>query len=1108
MFRNLRLKGSLWWRVFCLIVLLCFQAGNAWAAEEPVNLLKTDQAKLEYVSDPWIPAEEIAALADGNTLTVCRIKALKDLPVDFIYSFGGEIVSPQGLEIQLQVDEVSNSIVGQVELFGSIVSPQIGYQLLREDPVYAANTPQAFAFMPAGAKWIRVRFKTYAGQSQFTVAELKVPGRLGPPQTVYAFKETPASALEVLGRIKRVSGEFALSKEEEDLFADALDGKFDRWSFDEVLLLVSGARDKSVRQKYLAQLDELAQEAKISLRGRKKTFQKGKRLLQWLHERELTSGYHSGQTDITKLLDDKTFNCVSSAVLYNLLAKRLGLDVRAVQVPDHVFSILYEGLNHADIETTTPEGFNPARDPDVIRQFYLDTGFVYIPQEHKDKRREIGETGLAAAVLYNHGVTLVHESKFQESLLAFFKALSLDVELYTAIHNALAVFARWSVSLVLDNKFPEALKVVGAGTELAPQDAGLRFAHKQIWFIWADSVIDQGDIGKALNILRRAAQAVPDGDFEALQAWVFIKPGQALVSNGQWKKALKLIKSGQKQLPPPGLRELEKWHCALYYAWADSEKAAGRFSKALKVLTKGMRAFPLERGFRSNLAHVAYQWTLAVWKTKGLDQARKRLAKLVKRHARVPEMREAVAAFLAKVIESLLDSGDFEKEALRTIDSFRGLVPEEKEFMELVEYVYDQTADRQTRRQQWGSAINIYDRALKIYPQNDHLQHNQNAVWDAWIRSLLRSGDFENALKICGQALKKAPDQGHFRKKLAYVVQEYSEALYRDQGYVAAEKLLKRLRGQYPAFRELKDVVAGYIRRRLEEIKHLPDYQSRADEITRRLRPLLEDKAAGRKLEISVYDDRARKYLKEKNWEAAIQVYDEALRHYSDDSHVRHNAVAAWDSWYQDCHKRKDWEGALAVCEKGAQQSPDEGHFKNNLAFTVQEYAKDVYGTQGVEKTGPLLAKLLKRYSYEQGIREAAHGHFQYILKQLDSKESKAYEKKGLEVVRVGAKILGDPKAANELFNRLYDRLANEAEKRQDWKGAIAWYRKALKKHPGDKHLLNNLAITWDHWAKPHIRKKEWTKAISIYKKALKDIPGNQILIHNMEYCEEKMKEK
>ena len=86
------------------------------------------------------------------------------------------------------------------------------------------------------------------------------------------------------------------------------------------------------------------------------------RMLPWLHETVLTAGYREKQTDLSVLLDEGLFNCVSSAVVYNALALRLGLDARAIEVPDHAFSIVYDGANHMDVETTTPQGFDPRRE--------------------------------------------------------------------------------------------------------------------------------------------------------------------------------------------------------------------------------------------------------------------------------------------------------------------------------------------------------------------------------------------------------------------------------------------------------------------------------------------------------------------------------------------------------------------------------------------------------------------------------------------------------------------------------------------------------------------------------------------------------------------------
>ena len=49
------------------------------------------------------------------------------------------------------------------------------------------------------------------------------------------------------------------------------------------------------------------------------------------------------------MLDTGTFNCVSSATLFNIVCRRLGIEVGAVSQPGHVFS----RIPGYDVQTTS-----------------------------------------------------------------------------------------------------------------------------------------------------------------------------------------------------------------------------------------------------------------------------------------------------------------------------------------------------------------------------------------------------------------------------------------------------------------------------------------------------------------------------------------------------------------------------------------------------------------------------------------------------------------------------------------------------------------------------------------------------------------------------------
>lgn len=70
-------------------------------------------------------------------------------------------------------------------------------------------------------------------------------------------------------------------------------------------------------------------------------------------------GYSLDQTQITRLFDSGYYNCISSALLYMVLAHQLGLEVNGVLMPSHAFvELVLPGGKRIDIETTSLNGFD------------------------------------------------------------------------------------------------------------------------------------------------------------------------------------------------------------------------------------------------------------------------------------------------------------------------------------------------------------------------------------------------------------------------------------------------------------------------------------------------------------------------------------------------------------------------------------------------------------------------------------------------------------------------------------------------------------------------------------------------------------------------------
>lgn len=323
---------------------------------------------------------------------------------------------------------------------------------------------------------------------------------VGAPTAGYPLAVAPDRAFDAVAGLDPAAGHVAPAADERALFADAADGTFHKFSFAEGCLMASGATDPAVRKKYLGQIDRIEADAKTALTGAGTVREKAERLLRFLHAGPMKKGYRADQTDLHTLLDTGTFNCVSSAALYNVIGRRLGLDLRAVEVPGHVFAVLVDAGRRIDVETTNKEGFDPDRAKGKAGK------------RHAGTRREVGEAGLAAVIAYNHGVALAKAKRFPAALAANLRALALDRDNPSAAANAVADLTNWPTELSKAGKYEEALAVLKAGRELTagrPAADGLKKNALAVFDAWANGHMKRGEWAAAIRVYERGLAALP-----------------------------------------------------------------------------------------------------------------------------------------------------------------------------------------------------------------------------------------------------------------------------------------------------------------------------------------------------------------------------------------------------------------------------------------------------------------------------------------------------------------------------------------------------------------------------------------------------------------------
>ena len=446
----------------------------------------------------------------------------------------------------------------RVEVLVSTLSGQSGFQTVRSFVLKATDQPQSLKLPGGAAQWIlvrlttpaettvvsRIRRSTFAARRDRRSRVMHSKRRLRRPSACCPKFRSPCRSRLVMtnGRCTRTPPT-----------ANSMTGR----SRKRHLSAAGSSMLKSVRF-FLKQIDELTAGAKTAIEDEETPYARAEGLLKWLHDNAMSVGYEEKQTDLTTVLETGRFNCVSSATLYNIVGRRLGLDLRAIEVPDHAFSILYVGSKHADVETTNALGFNPTRDPRILERFKDQTGFRYIPDRHADKRREVSDTGLFALTCYNHGVFHTQEKDYPEALADFFRALSLDPELTSAIQNVLGVFANWSRELAEDGQFEQAVAVVSTGLRLAPEDQSLLHNRKVAWQQWALAEIEGNRRESALTVLRKAAKVAPDDGFDQMQAYVFMHPGEKLAETEKWTETLALASEGLTSVTEVARKDLRR----------------------------------------------------------------------------------------------------------------------------------------------------------------------------------------------------------------------------------------------------------------------------------------------------------------------------------------------------------------------------------------------------------------------------------------------------------------------------------------------------------------------------------------------------------------------
>ena len=300
-----------------------------------------------------------------------------------------------------------------------------------------------------------------------------------------------------------------LSGLEQDLFADAADGRWDEHSLLGAALIASGVHRPELLRHYEARVAALTAELSEPGRLAGTEREQAQAIFEFMHRRVLRGGYQLDCTDLGLSLDEGRFNCVSASVLFNCLAGRLGLTAHGLEAPGHAMSRLIFDGQPFDVETTCATWFRLVDDPAkqaavVARMIGQQPG-----QGSPPPARTVTPVQLIATIYYNRGVDLLADNRFHDAVCANAKALRLDAANQTARGNLLATLNNWSINLAGDGHYARAVELLDRGLTLDPTYETFKVNYVHVHHQWIENLCNADHFQGALEVAAKAAGKRP-----------------------------------------------------------------------------------------------------------------------------------------------------------------------------------------------------------------------------------------------------------------------------------------------------------------------------------------------------------------------------------------------------------------------------------------------------------------------------------------------------------------------------------------------------------------------------------------------------------------------
>ena len=504
--------------------------------------------------------------------------------------------------------------------------------------------------------------------------------------------------------------------------------------------------------------------------------ERGRALLELLHAKggPLGGKYDARATTLKDVLDRRAFNCVSSAVVYNVVAERVGLAAAAQLLPTHARSLLSltaaDRLGKVVVETTSPRGFDPdpGREREILRT-------VAGPSADENARSLVSEGGaivttvVLIGTIYVNRASIAQESgdlERAERLFARGEAFAITAQMRQILRDQRAALLSQLGADDIISPDPErharAYRTLKAAVKLDPREPRIRGAVFQNLRAAAERVIaseaERGDEAALLHLAGEAASfGLAPAERSGLRAFALSEVARLRIDANQFDEAVDAIEQAlREQLGPPDARlkaTLEQNRVAALRLAAITSAKHGDYAKSVAYLDR-LDAGALTAEQRTNaqqdrlrVVHIAGNKLIDERK---FEQAAAIYREGVRRFPTDPNARHNLLAVLERLaIPFAEDARCAEAEPyLAEIQSLDGSspFPEKARTRCLTE-----RASQRLDANDYAEAVSLMRAALEHRPADPGIKKNLAVALMRWASDLSKAGDCKSAKKLVGE---------------------------------------------------------------------------------------------------------------------------------------------------------------------------------------------------------------------------------------------------------------------------------------------------------------------------------------------------------------------